>query len=678
MAKPISNPSLPLALAKMAQATHSQIDETAGNLFFGRMTRKYGLQPTKHAFKSICDGDVALTEKMSSAFHSVKGEPDVKNYLNFLNVLKSTMEPFLHASAVLALGVAAMKECPEFEEVTHREFPVEDALQRAAQMRKLMEENQDLLRSVKTLDLSCEGLRFLPPEIRYFSALESLDISNNSLQALPQAIFQLRHLKRLLAGSNTLKELPAAIGELKALETLVLQNNLLEEIPAHIGELSELKLLNLAYNCLGELPEEICECRLLIYLYLDVNELLELPRGIDRLKSLRGLFLYGNGLRSLPQGLFKLKELYTLAISCNPLESLPPEIGNLTNLRHLTVCNAYLTSLPPEIGRLVHLIQLSIDSNSIKELPVEMSALTKLKHFSFFNNPLHAIPSALSAFPFWSEDDQLYPRVEMVDRPVLNKALLQEDFAQVYWRLKENKWKEAIDGIHHPHGKDVYDQGLHDPKKKEPGYLASMEQAFALLTAYSNKILDADFYLYLHQKACAHFDGQKMAGAFRVRTRQVHAAMDGEYKLDRRAIEELENLNQKVSQRFGPSFSLCEMTTLKGHPDGVKLNYTRLNPEQVRILFHFFVTEFYYEIGHAKSADEKRRAIARWFQANEWLHPPIDGCGRTDVAMLNYLLTCYGFHPALLQLPYVSSVQTLEQWDKALKEGIEAWKKEAQ
>lgn len=74
--------------------------------------------------------------------------------------------------------------------------------------------------------------------------------------------------------------------------------------------------------------------------------------------------------------------------------------------------------------------------------------------------------------------------------------------------------------------------------------------------------------------------------------------------------------------------------------------------------------------------DEKLTAIGYLFQVMQWLHPFIDGQGRTDLVLLSKLLTEQGFNPAILEEPYVSSWSTLEEWKNYLISGMKHWQNE--
>jgi hypothetical protein len=293
---------------------------------------------------------------------------------------------------------------------------------------------------------------------------------------------------------------------------------------------------------------------------------------------------------------------------------------------------------------------------------------------------MDVFPSTISALPFWSKDPSLYPRAEMKTQGVvLNQNL--HNFNEIYWKLGSKKWMECIDGVYHPHGAEVFDRGLHG-KTTEPGFLKSMQNLFSFLTEHQNQKLSADFYLQCHRIACSHFKGesngtlmgQEKIGVFRELTDTISASFAApNYEIDNQGFSDFSDISGKLSLAFGSSFRLGDMIVVSASPLTINIVYQPMRQEQIELIFNFFLTEFYYDIGHAETEDAKLEAIAKLVQHLEWLHPPRDGCGRTDTAILNALLTTYGFTPVLLKYPYVSSCKGLKSWVKALKIGMRDW-----
>jgi len=79
------------------------------------------------------------------------------------------------------------------------------------------------------------------------------------------------------------------------------------------------------------------------------------------------------------------------------------------------------------------------------------------------------------------------------------------NFNDTFWGLKENWWKQVIDGKYHHLGQEVFDKGLHKGNT-EPGYLESAKKASELACENLGKKIDADFYKFLNKTACSHFD----------------------------------------------------------------------------------------------------------------------------------------------------------------------------
>lgn len=75
---------------------------------------------------------------------------------------------------------------------------------------------------------------------------------------------------------------------------------------------------------------------------------------------------------------------------------------------------------------------------------------------------------------------------------------------------------------------------------------------------------------------------------------------------------------------------------------------------------------------------EALKNIATLFSELEWLHPWIDGQGRSDIVLCNFLLAQEGLNPAILDNPYYSSFNTIPDWATYLKQGIAQWKNEYQ
>jgi Leucine-rich repeat (LRR) protein len=111
--------------------------------------------------------------------------------------------------------------------------------------------------NVVTLNMRCNDLSLLSPDIRIMQALECLDISSNKLSQLPSEIGLCKSLSVLLLSHNQLTELPMEIFKLVRLSRLAVDNNRIRVLNPYIGSLTRLRELQLACNCLTTLPMEI-------------------------------------------------------------------------------------------------------------------------------------------------------------------------------------------------------------------------------------------------------------------------------------------------------------------------------------------------------------------------------------------------------------------------------------
>jgi hypothetical protein len=258
----------------------------------------------------------------------------------------------------------------------------------------------------------------------------------------------------------------------------------------------------------------------------------------------------------------------------------------------------------------------------------------------------------------------------------VNPSASQEQLRRAYFGLGEEKWMECIDGTFHDKGKYVFDRGLHGGTI-EPGFIANMERAFEFAGQYLNRKIDAKWYLQLHKRTCGHFNGdsniylmgQERVGVFR--NGGVGANFKGVYRMTDQALKEFKALEDELKRIYGDSYGLGVF--LDRGPGALFLNYNSMTETQVRTLFNKFLNDFYQEVERGATDDQKLMAIAKIQQRLEWLHPVLDGTARTSTVLMNKLLTDYGFHPAILEYPHLSSTYGLQQWFEYLKDGLKKW-----
>ncbi len=254
---------------------------------------------------------------------------------------------------------------------------------------------------------------------------------------------------------------------------------------------------------------------------------------------------------------------------------------------------------------------------------------------------------------------------------------------KIYNGLGSEKWKECVDGKYHHLGKDVFKLGLHGGCI-EPEYVPSMEKAFKFCEKYLNKKVDADWYLQLHRITCGHFDGdpavylmgQEKVGVFRDSDDNCLWWPSGNYSVTPEAKAELQALDAEVKRDLGPEYGMGIMDTDPNWNHAMYHQYHKMTRPQMKKVFNKFMDEFYKEAGSAATRDQTFAAIAKLYKRLELLHPPRDGSGRTNTALMNKILTEYGFNPAILDNPYVSTTYCLTRWTQYLKEGVEKWQAE--
>ncbi|KAJ3353806.1 hypothetical protein HDU83_006296 [Entophlyctis luteolus] len=145
------------------------------------------------------------------------------------------------------------------------------------------------------LNLCSRHLAYLSPNIGFFGTqISHLEICCNSLSILPPEIGHLRNLQFLSVSRNKLRTLPETIASCTKLAHIDAADNLISFLPRSISSLSMLHTLNLARNRLELLPQELGEARSLQRVDLTENTRLQwFPVEFFRLKGLVSLDVTG-------------------------------------------------------------------------------------------------------------------------------------------------------------------------------------------------------------------------------------------------------------------------------------------------------------------------------------------------------------------------------------------------
>jgi len=196
--------------------------------------------------------------------------------------------------------------------------------------------------------------------------IESVMLDHNQLHTLPENLFRFVNIQTLDVSSNGLSFLPDVF-QYCPVRTLIAKNNNLsnESLPKSFTTSIKLRELNLSGNQLTAFPEQLLDFPNLKYLYLGSNQISTLSRNIGKLKNLHILSLGGNQLSEVPATLGQLKTLQALILCDNKIESLPANIAKLKQLKSLLLHKNCLRTLPPAIIGLKNLTELSLRDNPL-------------------------------------------------------------------------------------------------------------------------------------------------------------------------------------------------------------------------------------------------------------------------------------------------------------------------
>jgi len=113
--------------------------------------------------------------------------------------------------------------------------------------------------TLQELDLSCNTLSVLPPEIGKLVKLRKLNLLKNNIRELPEEISELKALEDLNMSQNKLSSIPDSLLCLTSLQSLIMSNNQISKLePAKLMGMTSLSHLDLENNNIGRLPPEIC------------------------------------------------------------------------------------------------------------------------------------------------------------------------------------------------------------------------------------------------------------------------------------------------------------------------------------------------------------------------------------------------------------------------------------
>ena len=272
-----------------------------------------------------------------------------------------------------------------------------------------------LIMTLTIMDISCNRLLNLPPEVFDMANLKTLNIAQNDFVVLSENVSKLRKLQCLDIYDTNITELPYSLALLPLLQSVAwhpveltrfeIQNKTSRDdkaLPSRIppasvffGGWPNAKLfmnqiinsekthsLELLSINLPSLPRELARPEFSGNISeLTVSECIleELPGWFSRFTILTHLDLANNRLSRLPDNFDVLTSISHLDLSCNPLIETFPALSALSNLVFLNLCKTHTKALHPSISKLVYLKTLALQHTKLSVIPGFISTLDSLQ-----------------------------------------------------------------------------------------------------------------------------------------------------------------------------------------------------------------------------------------------------------------------------------------------------------
>jgi Leucine-rich repeat (LRR) protein len=271
-----------------------------------------------------------------------------------------------------------------------------------------------LIKTLTIMDISCNHLLHLPPEVYEMVNLKSLNIAKNDFVVLSENISKLRKLECLDIYDTNITELPYSLALMPFLELVTWQPTELTRFeiqkmrlddgmlpqrvpPAAVffGGWSYAKMfmiqiinsqkshsLEISGINLPSLPRELARSEFSSNIWeLTVSKCIteELPGWMSRFTALTHLDLSDNKLSRLPDNFGVLTSINHLDLSSNPLKETFPALSALINLEFLNLCKTQTESLHPSISKLLRLKTFALQHTKLSVIPDFVSNLVSLE-----------------------------------------------------------------------------------------------------------------------------------------------------------------------------------------------------------------------------------------------------------------------------------------------------------
>ena len=285
------------------------------------------------------------------------------------------------------IGTEMPSETMETQVVSFSDAAFEKAFREALSLADDEIITNDMLNSIKELDLSDKGLSNIS-DIEYFKELTMLNLSYNNISDI-SALGNLTNLQTLDLSFNEISDI-SALRSLTNLQTLYLLGNEISDISALRG-LTNLQTLYLCTNSISDISA-LRSLTNLQTLSLSTNNISDIS-ALGNLTNLESLDLFNNNISDI-SALGNLTNLESLGLDDNNISDISV-LGNLTNLQTLVLSNNNISDISA-LGNLTNLEwRLDLSYNEISDISV-LGNLTNLQTLHLSTNNISDISALRS------------------------------------------------------------------------------------------------------------------------------------------------------------------------------------------------------------------------------------------------------------------------------------------
>lgn len=242
----------------------------------------------------------------------------------------------------------------------------------------------------------------------------------------------------------------------------------------------------------------------------------------------------------------------------------------------------------------------------------------------------------------------------------------------------DQAWRESVDLKHQKFGPKVYDTGVHHtpprPEYIEPGAADSIATARAHVMAALGTPLTVEKYRQINEFATP----PKISSSWRSESHnEIEIGVAKNTFKDQRRNMKMTLDMQSASRIDGDRRGRAEMSvsTFPGDvADTHRIALMRRPTAEVQAMVADILQTYYRKIETAEDRSGRLKIIAETHQLLERLHAFKDANTRTNLLVLNKLLTEQGYHPVILDDPNTSYLVSTEEWVTEIERGLQRWK----